>query len=153
MNQIMIFFFVLLPFMGISQTFINKSRKEIKKELAEYSVKNDNLETSLTETDSSISMLVTDPRTLRAKFIYSFDKSGKCISEKTIAWCDSCLGNYLEAALNRTKYGWIRLNENQYISKFSEKMMLETPIDENDHSFLIFRMDWSKMIYDMLLKK
>jgi len=153
MIRIMMTFFILLPFVGISQTYINKSRTAVKKELAKYSLTNDSLKTSLTETDSSIVFLVRDPRTLRADFIYGFDRSGKCNSEKTIAWCDSCSAKYLRAALYRKKYEWVQLNENQYISKFSEKMMIELPVNDKDHSFTILRMDWSKMLYDMLLKK
>ena len=144
---------MFLPFAGISQTYINKSRSAVKKELARYSLANNNLKTSLTETDSSIIYLVRDPRTLKADFIYGFDRSGKCNSEKTITYCDSCKEKYLRTALNRKKYEWVKLNENQYVSKFSEKMMIELPMEDNDHSFIILRMDWTKILYDMLLKK
>jgi len=31
--------------------------------------------------------------------------------------------------------------------------MIELPMEDNDHSFIILRMDWTKILYDMLLKK
>ncbi len=153
MIRIITFFLLLLSIPGISQTYINKSKSTVKKELAKFSVANNNLKTILTETDSFIVFLIRDPRTRNADFIYGFDQSGKCSSEKTMAGCDSCQANFLRNVLNQKKYEWVKINENQYVSKFSEKLMIELPENDKDYSFIILRMDWSKILYDMLLKK
>ena len=132
---------------------MNKSKAEVKKGLNKYILDNDSIKATLTETDSSLVLIVPGPKALPANFIYGFDKAGKCNSQKTIAWCDSCLNKFLQLALDEKKYQWKKINENQYISAFDDKMMIEISAVDKNYFFLILRTDWSKLLYDMLIEK
>ena len=153
MNRILIVFFVLLPALGFSQTYINKSRARVKQELEQYRLKNDNLTITILEAGGTIRLSVLGGNLPPARFIYSFDKTGKCNSEKAILLCDSCTNEYLKATLNQKQIRWRKINENQYVSEFSKRLMLELPLDSSDHSYTILRMNWSQKMYDMLLQK
>ena len=51
------------------------------------------------------------------------------------------------------KFEWNKINENQYISKFEEKLMIELPAENYDHSFSILKVEWTKELYELLLKQ
>jgi hypothetical protein len=140
----------MFSFSCFSQNYINKTKAQVKKELNEYISKNDSLNATVSETDVAIVLVIKGPKTLPADFIYRFDKAGKCISEKVVAGCDSCFTKYFQAVLDRKKYEWKKINENQYISGFAAKMMIELPPDSKNYSFVILRTDWSKQMYDLL---
>ena len=150
MIRILTFCFVLLSFSGYSQNYINKSKAEVTKELKEYISKNDSLNAIVSASDTAIVLSIKGPKTLPADFIYRFDKAGKCISEKIVAGCDSCFNKYFQAVLDRKKYEWRKINENQYVSGFAAKMMIEIPANNKDFSFIILRTSWSKQMYDLL---
>jgi hypothetical protein len=150
MTRIIAFCFVLISFSGFSQTYINKNKAQVKKELNEYITKNDSLNATIKETASSIILTIKGQGALPADFIYHFDKKGKCNSEKVMTNCDSCYNKYFQATLDRKEYRWRKINENQYISSFAAKMMIELPPDSKDFSFTILRTDWSKQMYDLL---
>ena len=141
---ILLFF---LPFAANSQMYINKSREWVKKKLERHMTTYDNLSTRLQETDSSLHLLFRGPKTQPADFIYNFDQFGKCNSEKVIAYCDSCFQKFLQAALAGKKYGWRKINGNQYISKYNARMLLETRPEKTDFSFRIIRTSWTRKLY------
>lgn len=153
MKRILIISLILLPFAAFSQQYINKTKAEVRKGLDKYILANDTIKATLTETDSSLVLKVTGTKTLPADFIYGFDKAGKCNSQKTIAYCDSCLNKFLQLALDEKKYQWKKINENQYISAFNDKMMIEISAVDKNYFSLILRTDWSKLLYDMLIEK
>ena len=153
MIRVIIIYFIFMPATVLSQTYINKTRVRVKKELEKFSLENDSLKTIFKETDSTLTFLIRDSRFSPADFFYRFDKSGKCTMEKTTASCDSCIHTYLQTALNRKEYEWKKINETQYISGFSKKMFLEIPDDSAAHSFMIFRANLSKEMYTVLRGK
>ena len=152
MKQFILIVSMMIPFMGFTQTYISLNKAGVKKKLKNYAADNDSLRYTLKETNTSVSFLLNDPRMQKAEFTYTFDKAGKCISEKIVSSCDSCMQKFLQNALNRTEYGWRKVNENQYISEFSKKMMLELPADSTLHYFSIFQTNWSRPMYDLLTK-
>jgi hypothetical protein len=153
MIRILVAILILLPLHGFSQGFINQSKKEVRKHLQEQMARQDTIEAVLNETDSSIHFQFRDSRLLHADFIYLFDEKGKCRTEISIASCDSCFKKYLNAAIDRKKYGWQKLNANTYISSFSKKMLLEIPSSINTpNSFIIRRMKWNRDAYQTLLR-
>jgi hypothetical protein len=149
MTRLIILLFILLPFSGFAQKYINKKKAEVKKELDKYITDNKSINATLSETDTSLVLNIPGTTTQQANFVYFFDKEGKCRSQKTTANCDSCIAKYLQQALQQGKYNWRKINENQYISSFEEKLMIETPADGKEFSFMILRTDWSKILYDM----
>jgi hypothetical protein len=148
---IVILFF--LPAAGFSQSYINKTKSHVKKELGKRYLKKDSISTTITETDSTLLLKVRGAGTIEADHIYSFDRSGKCSSEKTITWCDSCHEKLLQPLLAEKKYNWKKINMNQYISGFSASLFIEIQINDNIYSFTIFRFSLSKKMYDSLLEK
>lgn len=107
----------------------------------------------ITTTDSTINVTVKKTASLHTDFVYQFDKVKKCKSERVITGCDSCIKKWLQATLRIGKYGWKKINENQYISKYEYKMMIELPVKPDEHYYTILRMDWSKTLYDILVGK
>ncbi len=153
MRRIVVALLLLFPFFAFSQSFINKDKQQVKALLDKYKTGPGFEKPQLSETDSTIRLTVKDSSGIATDFIYQFDKAGKCQVETTQASCDSCFKKYLDHALSQQQYGWKKINENQYISKYQKKMMIELPAEKNDFSFMIIRTDWSKKIYRLLTSK
>ena len=152
MYRFIILFLLLMPATGFSQLYINKTKSQVKQELSKHISKNDSITTSITETDSTLLMKVRGAGATEADHIYSFDKSGKCSSEKTITWCDSCLEKLLQPLLAEKKYEWKKINVNQYVAKFSAGAFMEIQISGNIYSFTVFGITLSKEIYTSLFE-
>ncbi len=150
MKKIYLALLLLIPAIGFSQQFIGKSKSQVKKELQHQIKKNDTLSIVLTENDSSLVCSVNDKKISPADFIYGFDKAGKCQSEKVIVGCDSCYKKFLQGVLTQKKYGWKKINENQYVSKYAAQMMIELPTDNKSFQYIILRTEWNKELYDMM---
>ncbi|MBL0068476.1 MAG: hypothetical protein KA428_09015 [Chitinophagaceae bacterium] len=141
---------LLFPVIGFSQHFIGKSKPQVMKELQKQIVKNDSLTITLTDTDSGLVYSIKAQKVLPADFVYSFDNTGKCQSEKVIAGCDSCYKKFLQKVLAEKKYDWKKINENQYISKYESRMMIELPTDNKNYQYTILKTEWTKELYDIL---
>ena len=138
---------------AFSQNFINKDYQKVKKSIAKYKPINDSTTISLQETDSSILMSIRGTGSQPADFLYRFNKEGKCISEKITAYCDSCYKKFLGDLLAIKKYKWKKINENQYISGYNSKMMIELPVkEETSFFYIILRTNWNKKLYQLILE-
>lgn len=100
----------------------------------------------------SIRIAVHTGRFSPAEYIFTFDKKNQCTGETIITRCDSCYNGLLATALAMKNFQWKKINENQYISRFEDKRMIEIFPDERERSFSVLRVDWNREIYDMLLK-
>ena len=136
------------PVTGFSQQYINKTKSQVKKELGKILGK----ENSITETDSTLSIKVRVNNAIESDRIYRFDESGKCSSEKTITWCDSCHEKLLQPLLADKKYNWKKINMNQYIADYSFGVFMEIQTTDKVYSFTIFRSTLSKEMYKFLLE-
>lgn len=141
---------LLLPAAIFAQNYINKSKSYVLKGLKKYSTDNPTAAATISETDSTIVMNIPGSAMQPATFSYYFDQKGKCMAEKTKASCDSCLNKFLAYALQQKKFNWKKINENQYVSSYKKKLMIELPADNSDKSMSILRMSWSKTLYKML---
>lgn len=152
MTRLLVFFVFMLPSMAFSQSFINKTKKQVQKEWKKNTV--NKCKPAFQNADSSMKVSAcTDYSSGQSvQHIYSFDKTGKCRSEQVITNCDSCLAKLLNKVLAQTQYNWKKINENQYVSDFSSALLIELPAENKDHSITILRMDWSKELYDLLMK-
>ena len=150
MIRLLVILFMLAPLPLLSQNFIGKSKAEVKKELQKKIQKNDSLTITLTDKDSVLVYSYQDARAKPVDFIYGFDKEGKCWSEKVMAGCDSCFNKYLRAVLDQKKYEWKKINENQYVSRYADRRMLEFPPDTKNFMYTILRTDWNKEMYQLL---
>lgn len=152
MYRVIIVFLLLVPATGFSQLYINKTKSHVKREVSKYISENDSITTNITETDSTLLMTFRGAGATEADHIYNFDKSGKCSSEKTITWCDSCLEKLLQPLLAEKKYEWKKINLNQYVAKFSAGIFLEMQISGDIYSFTIFRITLTKEMYTSLFE-
>ena len=146
----LVLFLFLLPVTCFSQNFIGKSKSQVKKILQRQIVKNDSLTITLTDNDSIIIYSVKAGKVYPADFFYGFDKSGKCRLEKIIIPCDSCYKIFLQSVLGQKKYEWKKINENQYISKYAARMMIELPAESKELSYTILKTAWTKKLYSLL---
>jgi DUF1680 family protein len=86
-------------------------------------------------------------------YTYIFDKKGKCNQEKIESSCPSCFSSNLQTILDIKKYHWKKINENQYVSDFESKLMIELPTEKNVFAISVLRMDWTRVLYDILMEK
>ena len=152
MKQFLILAFFCLPAQVFGQELINKSKTFVRNKIEKYNPGVDSLRTSFSETDSTIQLSVRSQSSPYNDFIYSFDKKGNCSSEKKISYTETHFRQLLKQALDLKNYDWKRINENQYVSKFSEKMLIELPGDAGIYSFTIIRTDWNKATYELITR-
>lgn len=86
------------------------------------------------------------------QLIYVFDEKGLCMTETTNTRCDSCHNGYLKLVLDKKKYSWKKINENQYISRYEDNMMIELFPEGEIRTFSILRADFTREVYELLLK-
>jgi hypothetical protein len=152
MYRIIIVFLLFVPATGFSQSYINKTKSQVKQELGKEFLKKDSISASITETDSTLLLKVRGAGVIEADHIYSFDRSGKCHSEKTVTWCDTCNEKLFQQLLAEKKYNWKKINMNQYIADFSAGMFVEIQVTNNTWSFTIFRLELDEKTYKSLLE-
>jgi hypothetical protein len=131
---------------------VGKTKEVVQKELNTWKDANASFFPKITDAAMTTTLAIKDPGYGVVKFVYTYNKDKICNNEKTIAINDSARRNYLNSVLEQRGYEWKKLNGNQYISKFSDKLMIELPGDPRNFSFTVYRVDWTKETYDMLNK-
>lgn len=135
-----------------SQQFIGLRPAQVLRKLENYGTPAGYEKPEISQNDSTVSMFVKGSNGISTRFIYRFDKqSGTCRSEQVQASCDSCFRKYLDGVLAQKKYQWKKINENQYVSAYSKKRMIELPAETNDFSYKILKTGWSKKLYRLLM--
>jgi hypothetical protein len=145
-----LFLLLLLPMIGFSQTYINLTEKQIKKEWEKNKV--NDCKHTFQRTDTALVVSVDCANAAKnpiARFIYSFDASKKCQWVQMLTESDSFFTATLEKTLLEN-YNWKKINENQYISDFESHRLIELPADNRKNMFIVFRMDWTRQLYDLL---
>ena len=151
MKSVYLILFLSISFTANAQELIGKPKAETRRALLQLVAAKDTVSRQFRETDST--MVVTSHYKTRATSIVSvfgFNKAGICIEEKVKADCAACMAPYLEMVLAKKTYNWKKINEHQYISGFEQKMFLELPPEGELSSFMIFRVEWSKEMYEVL---
>ena len=80
----------------------------------------------------------------------NFDSSRVCNLEVWYFNSESERNAYLQQVLDDRKWGWKKLNENQYISDFAHQRTLEVPPENLQWQFSIIRSNWTRTLYDLL---
>lgn len=153
MLRIVLILFLVLPFHLFSQSYINKSYKQVKKEIRKNEFKKFKSNAKISALDSMIIFTADNPPCQPIKLVFQFDANKKCRSEEIITRCESYFTKHLTLLIETKKYNWTKINENQYVSDFDTALMIEIPPENPSFSFTILRMDWSREIYDLLMKK
>jgi hypothetical protein len=144
------FILMLLPATCFSQNFIGKSKDAVKKELQVQILPDESLTKTLSDNDSSIILSLYAGTSRYTDFFYGFDKSGKCKSEKIKSGCESCFNNHLDKILEQKMFEWKKINGNQYVSKYSDYLLVEIQTEKNNYSINILRTDWTRELYTMI---
>lgn len=155
MIRTLVFLYLALPGTLMAQDRIGKNKTDLRSILENFVTANAAAKPALVVTDSTFTLSVIDPGAGPVQYRYGFDKSGICITETISATCDSCYKMILQGILDREGHQWKKLNENQWVSKFEDHLLIELPVDPKqpaDYFFTIFKTDWSRDIYNMLLK-
>ncbi|MCX6318228.1 MAG: hypothetical protein NTW29_13115 [Bacteroidetes bacterium] len=150
MKYVALLLILVIANTGQAQNFINKRASQVINMLNKYDAGPGYEKPVITTGDSIITMRVKGSGKIETVFIYLFDSEGRCKSEQIKASCDSCYKKYLDGVLAQKKYQWKKINENQYISSFGKKRMIEMPAENNDFSYMILRTGWSKKLYQLL---
>jgi hypothetical protein len=79
-----------------------------------------------------------------------FDSSKQCNLEIWYFNSQSDLNTYLQQVLGDPKWGWKKLNENQYISDFAHQRTLEVPPENSAWQFSVIRSAWTRALYELL---
>ena len=153
MQKTFLLLFIIFPLLAYSQININKTKAEIKKEIAKFKKSTPAFSVTVSETDSTLTTIKKAANKNKEEALLEFDKAGKCRSELRIFNCDQCFKKELETLLGMDKYKWEKLNENQYISKFEEKLLIELPTENKTNTIRIIRTDWNKVLYDIMKGK
>lgn len=88
----------------------------------------------------------------QSQLIFVFDEKGLCMTETINTRCDSCHDGYLKNILDKKKFNWKKINENQYISRFEDNMMIELFPEGEIRTISVLRADFTREIYELLLK-
>lgn len=151
--RLVFFILLLLPISVLGQRYIDKNRDYVKRELEKYVAVNKAVKPVLKEKGSTITLTVNDPASQSAVFSYHFDETtGLCNYEKTVSTCDSCYNKYLQNLLDLKSYEWKKINESQYVSKFSDYLLIELQTEGNEQSFTLLKTQWSKELYELMQK-
>lgn len=97
----------------------------------------------------SLKAVITDSLTV----VFVYDARGLCESEIFICPGDMLFTRQLEKILGKTKYQWKRLNENQFVSRFEDGLLLEISPEPPQRLFTVIRAGWTREIYELLLKQ
>ena len=141
---------LLFPLSALAQDHVSKSRGDLKKEMDKFIEENKAKSPKLIESGSTMTLTVSAPGTELVSHVFTFDSTGKCNAEKIIAACDSCRREELNLVLEKKNYQWKKINENQYISRYSDQLLIELPVESKEFYFTIYRAQWTKEVYDML---
>lgn len=142
---------LLFPLSSLAQDKLGKTKAVLKEELTITAGKTGMV---LVETDSTLEFSSRDMKALDAKvFIYGFDSAGICNTEKFITDCKNCFEKQLHLLIDQPRYQWKKINENQYVSRFEDRLLLEVAPDTDQYFFTLFRAVWTKEFYDILISK
>lgn len=152
MKRLFIIFLLIASYPAIAQKYLDKTKTEITQSLK---TKNKESKTPVQfshDTAGTLTFPVQVPGRSAADLSLFFDEKDKCVAERITVKCDSCLAPWLNPVLATTNYKWTRINENQYVSDFNSRLMLELPPDGKKNSYKLMRMDWTKELYELLMK-
>ena len=141
-------FLLLTPYTVKAQDFINMPKGKAEAVLRK-AYPGSSSQPAVDTRNDSILVRVTN----QTQFIYVFDKKGLCITETVNTRCDSCHDGYLKIILDKPKYAWKKINENQYISRFEDNMMIELFPEGEIRTISVLRADFTRELYDLLLKE
>jgi hypothetical protein len=149
MKYLLLITFCFWGVSSFSQGYIGKSRQKIIKGLTKYLEKDSVTNSPIKESADAIVLSVNDPKLKQVDFIYYTNSLNKCIAEKVIARCDTCYTKFTNNILADKNYGWKKVQDNLYVSKYNKKLQLEL-YKEDQFTYVIRKTNWTKEEYNRL---
>lgn len=81
-----------------------------------------------------------------------FDENGSCIAELYQFNTKDDLERKINQVLQKKKYAWIRINENQHVSDFKGQLLMEVQDEGPLFTLQLLRTAWTQELYNLLLK-
>lgn len=123
-QPVLLFILVLWFHPAFSQQFIDKNKEKVLKKLNGYE-KKEKINTTISETDSSVTFLLRDTGWQHLDQHFYFNHKGKCYKEVLQANCDSCFQKYLTQTIDINMYKWEKISSSRYISNYFWQLLLE----------------------------
>lgn len=129
--------FLTLLFLGFyhgvfAQTILVGKNKERTKNGVESDFRK--IKYVIAETDTTLT-LTTNDTTIRPIIVYcGFKKDGQCFSQKIVFDCDTCYHKILKQILNRNRFEWKKVGADQYLSKYSSRLLLAGSTDNKNYT-------------------
>lgn len=82
-----------------------------------------------------------------------FNKDKICTREIYYADQMATCEKIVEQLTRDTALGWIRINENQWVSNFASQLLVEIHEVKKGCRTQVLRTEWTKELYDLLLQK
>lgn len=142
-----------LPLSIFAQDKLGKTLPDLKKELNAFVLNNKSLKPVLSQQEKELRLVISNEKGQTIRFEYRFeDSTGLCNQEITISACQTCYQQLLDELVSKKIYEWKRINESQFVSKFSDYLMIEMQEDGKDFSFTLIKTAWTRELYDLMLK-
>ena len=107
----------------------------------------------LRQQKKELSLVTSNDKGQAVKYTYLFDDStGLCFQQIVQSSCQSCYQQILNELVSQKDYEWKRINESQYVSRFSDYLMIEMQETEKDFSFTLIKTAWTRELYDLMLR-
>lgn len=116
-------FFLLTSSNIFSQSFIGKTKAQVKVGLKKY-LTNNPVRVDFNEYDSLITFDIRDSAFKKVDFIYVFGRDEKCHTEIKLG-CNDCIITFLKNNLKSKKYKWKTANDSVYYSNYSNGLKME----------------------------
>ncbi len=134
---------ILLSLTCFSQIAVGDSRKSVKRNLEQYVKKYELPDNCVIETDSSLHLLLREPKFKKADFIYHFDAANKCDYELRIA-CDSCTLTYLNDAIDLKYYDFKQISHTTFLSNYYKQVLIEIFNKDDTYSIRFSKMHFTR---------
>lgn len=144
-----IFLFIALTtacYTSFSQYYISNKRSKIKKNVEKY-YEEHNRKYSFTETDSTVTYILSDSLSLPATNIFYFNDRNVCVKQEVIFSCDSCLQQSIQASFNNKFTKWEKIAADSYYTGFPYNVLMES-VKENGQFIMRYTHLWRRELKD-----
>lgn len=143
---------MLLSATLFSQTYIDQNKAQVKRGLKRYMNSFNYHNSTIKETDTTVTLQVREPNIQPVDFEHYFDASGKCYAETIVAKCFECLEKRLDWIMGLKRFGWLKLNDNKYVSKYSKSIQMVVVNNPDGDSYIDARkIIWGKADYKAMV--
>jgi len=127
-------------------------KKKVERISKNYITKNKYQNCHIINKEKSLLLEIRDSSVQIADYLYLFDDAGICNEERKLTRCNGCLLKFLDYSIADTKFGWIKLNSNLYVSKYANNRRVEIVDKEGECPYIKTSIvNWNKQEYQNLI--